>query len=131
MRELTAHRVNPANDKLTVRATDEPGAGGAHHRYVITGMDTTRNKTREDAGSENACVELLFQNGPIPESGTNGVTHEALLAVLIDRLDSFQAGPFACTENEKALSALLDAQHWLHKRTKDRMARNVEGTHKV
>lgn len=30
-RELTEHRVNPANDKLTITVEDAPGAGGAQH----------------------------------------------------------------------------------------------------
>lgn len=29
MRELTDHKVNPANDVLTVSVIDEPGSGGA------------------------------------------------------------------------------------------------------
>lgn len=33
MRKLTDHIVNPANDKITIRVIDEPGAGGANHEY--------------------------------------------------------------------------------------------------
>jgi len=39
MRELTGHKVNPANDRLTVRVMDEPGAGGACHHYRVTGFE--------------------------------------------------------------------------------------------
>ena len=60
-----------------------------------------------------------------------GITHEALLAVLCDRLRGFQAGPYACKANACALTHLEEAQHWLQQRTIERMRRGVEGTHTV
>ncbi|ODT86711.1 MAG: hypothetical protein ABS78_15575 [Phenylobacterium sp. SCN 70-31] len=72
---------------------------------------------------------MLFQNGPIGEVGVNGLTHEALLAILVDRLRAFQAGPFSCRENALALTKLEEAQQWLGARTRARMVRGVEGTH--
>lgn len=72
---------------------------------------------------------ILFQNGPIAENGVNGVTQEVLLAIIIDRLESFQKGPFACRDNAVALTHLETAKLWLFKRTLDRMQRGVEGTH--
>lgn len=132
MRELTGHRVNPANDKLRIDVTDAPGAGGANHRYEVTGFDTESNPSRVNAegyATSFSRLVLLFQNGPIAESGVNGITHEALLAILIDRLQSFQAGPYACRENALALTKLQEAQMWLLERTRGRMARGVEGTH--
>jgi hypothetical protein len=116
-RELTGHKVNPANDVIKVEATDGPGPGGANHVYSL------------DWG--NGAVTLQFQNGPINEVGVNGVTHEALLAILVDRLQAFQKGPYACRENALALTKLEETQHWLHHRTLARMHRGVEGTHTV
>ena len=69
-----------------------------------------------------------FQNGPIKEIGVNGVTHEALLAIVIDRLRSFQAGPYSCRDNAIALTNLEDALMRLQRRTRERIARGVEGT---
>jgi hypothetical protein len=124
MRELNSHKVNPANDKLTVAVLDEPGSGGACHVYEITGYlppnDAFPGVTR-----------LEFQNGPIAEAGVNGITHEALLAVLIDRLECFQKGRFANSYNQRALEHLVGAQESLKDRTRDRVARGVEGTHTV
>jgi len=118
MRELTGHKVNPANDKLTVTVLDEPGAGGACHRYVISGMN-----------SGNVLhVELGFQNGPIAEAGVNGITHEVLLSILIDRMEGFQSGPYANEHNAAALFHLQTAQAELLARTSERMTRGVEGT---
>jgi hypothetical protein len=59
------------------------------------------------------------------------VTDEALLAIQIDRLRSFQSGKFACRENAIALTHLEEAMMWLNKRTENRLARGVEGTHRT
>jgi hypothetical protein len=119
MREITSHKVNPANDQLSIKVLDEPGAGGANHQYVVTmpngGPDTY----------------ISFQNGPIAENGVNGLTQEVLIAICMDRLQSFQKGPFACRENALALTKLEEAKHWLFSRTLERMTRGVEGTNKV
>jgi hypothetical protein len=131
MRFLTDHIVNPANDKLKIRVSDDPGSGGAHHRYDITGFDDSTNPSTPECDDIVPGVTILFQNGPIAEAGVNGVTHEALLAVLADRLRCFQAGPFACAENAEALAHLESAQEILQRRTKRRMAAGTEGTHKL
>lgn len=131
MRTLTDHKVNPANDVLKIRVMDEPGSGGAHHRYDITGYDDSLNPSTPEHDDIVAGVTILFQNGPIAEAGVNGVTHEVLLAIVLDRLRSFQAGPFVCRENALAITKLEEAMHWLHHRTLKRMQRGVEGTHAV
>lgn len=129
MRELTSHKVNEANEKLTVMVTDKPGAGNACHRYEISGFNADTNPSAHGMNIVGAVV--LFQNGPINEVGVNGVTQEALLAIIEDRLVGFQSGPYACTENAKALEHVRAAQEVLQSRTKARMARGVEGTHAV
>lgn len=121
MRTIETHKVNPANDRIDIHVLDEPGAGGANHVYEISPSDTT--------GTPFA--RISFQNGPIAEAGVNGVTQEALLAIIVDRLQSFQKGPYSCRENALALTKIEEAQHWLLSRTKARMARGVEGTHKL
>ena len=120
-RELTEHRVNGCNDKIKIEVQDEPGHGGACHEYLIW-------STEENKGAMTDLF-LRFQNGPIKEFGTNGVTHEVLLAILIDRLRGFQSGQYACRENAIALTKLEEAKMWLQKRTMDRLTRGVEGTH--
>src|SRR5689334_6677882 len=92
-REITSHQVNPANDRLTITATDERGAGGAFHRYEIAEFNGNTNASRL-AGDPKGCIVVLFQNGPINEFGVNGVTQEALLAIVAHRLECFQAGPY-------------------------------------
>ena len=127
MRELTDHIVNPANDKIKIEVTDEPGEGGANHRYKISGMHLNNNRSRITAEDPIAFLTILFQNGPIQEHGVNGITQEVLLAIVADRLRAFQAGPFACPENRNALMHVEDALTWLKSRTQKRMERGVEG----
>lgn len=134
MRLIEDHKINPANDVIAIEVTDQPGAGGANHRYEISGFDTATNASNTDAqgyASSFSKQVILFQNGTIPENGTNGVTHEVLLAIVADRLRSFQAGPFACKANACALTHIEEAQHWLQQRTIERMRRGVEGAHTV
>lgn len=133
-RELTGHRINPANDTLKIEVLDEPGSGGANHLYYLSGYSSRTNPSdpfvaRYGQPADHSTV--LFQNGPINEVGVNGVTHEALMEILIDRLKGFQSGQYACRENAVALTHLETAKLWLAKRTLDRMARGVEGTHTV
>lgn len=121
MRVLVDHKVNPANDLLEVRVVDEPGQGGANHRYEIA------------LPNNGPIYGLDFQDGPISVdgNGVNGVTHEALLAVVADRLRCFQDGAYRCKANACALTHIEEAMHWLQQRTLERMRRGVEGTHTV
>jgi len=123
MRQLTDHIVSGDQAvQLTVTVLDEPGCGGANHDYCIGGFETERPHTPYG-------VRIPFQSGPIKEAGVNGITGEALLAIEIDRLRSFQAGPYACRENAMALTHCEEALMWLQRRTVARIKRGVEGTH--
>lgn len=124
MRTIAEHKINPANDRISIEVLDEPGAGGANHEYLVT-LPPPDNS----AGVAAKSWQIIFQNGPINEYGVNGLTQEVLIAIVIDRLRAFQGGPFSCRENALALTKLEEAQHWLHARTLGRMARGVEGKH--
>jgi hypothetical protein len=132
MRTLTDHIVSGDQAvQLKIEVTDEPGQGGANHRYEMTGMDATTNPSRSQTEPESVSFlpqVILFQNGPIKEFGVNGITQEALLAIVIDRLRLFQAGQFSCRENAIALTHCEEALMWLQRRTVARIQRGVEGT---
>jgi hypothetical protein len=116
-------KQNIGTEKYTqVFATDEKEFG-ANHAYLIT---SSACKT-EDA----VLGAIYFQKGPIKENGINGVMNEDLIAVVIDRLEGFQTTDFKCRENAIAITKLEEALLWLRKRTMDREARGVEGTHIV
>ena len=122
MREIFDHRTNPAHEGVVITAVDEPGAGGACNQYRISGP-VVEGGLFFSSGAE----VIKFQNGTVGEHGLNGLTHEILLAIVIDRLRSFQDGPFACRENALALTKLEEAMNWLHSRSKNRIRRGVEG----
>ena len=121
-RKLTDHKLNGLNEALDVIVLDEPGSGGACHKYRIELTPPGR--------PTQVCAQIEFQNGPIQSpADMNGATGETLLAILIDRMRGFQDGPFKCRENAVALTKLEEAMMWLQKRTRDRIARGVEGRH--
>ena len=126
-RQITTHAVNGLNEALLLNVLDEPGQGDACHEYQII-RDTHNN------GDEYDQVELCniqFQNGPIGEVGVNGISNEVLMAIVIDRLQGFQSGKYACRENALALTKLQEAMMWLQSRPQQRVERGVEGTHTV
>jgi hypothetical protein len=117
MREITS-----GNPNTIIRILDEPGQGGACHVYSLDPVNCSKDEVNQHFG------KIYFQNGPVKEVGINGCHQEDLLAVVIDRLQSFQSGPFACRENALALTKCQEALHWLNHRTSLRQRRGVEGT---
>lgn len=147
MRLITDHKLNGLNDAIVIGAVDQPSDVGANHVYridLVGGAPTP-------GGAE---LMIQFQNGPIGEVGFNGISNEALIAVVLDRLRGFQGenprpqekraltagefgaemareelwGKFKCRDNAIAITHLEEALMRLQKRTRDRMARGVEGT---
>lgn len=117
------------NEVLEITALDEQGPGGAHHEYAIRWpVDKKIHADWAAVIGDKTGIAFRFQNGPIKEVGINGVSNEALLAIVIDRLTDFQAGPYACDENEDALVHCVCALDSLKNRTRNRTERGVEGT---
>jgi hypothetical protein len=110
------------NENIGVWATDEPGPGGACHQYLLD------VQTLDNGNLNVSETPLKFQKGPVKEHGINGVSDEALLAVIIDRAEGFASGPYSCKENDEALYHLKKALEWKMSRTKERQERGVEGT---
>lgn len=116
--EVTKHRAsgNLANQTIRILAHPEGEHGYCnHYRFYV-----------EDA----PLAVVVFQDGPPGDVGVNGMTFEALLAILVDRLERYQLGPHRCRENALAITKLEEAVHWLGHRTTERQDRGVEGTTK-
>lgn len=129
--------VNPCNAKLQIAALDPPNAAGASSVYQITGFDTgthpiydsTRRGQVNPLDADCDRCTIIFQNGNPNDSaiGNNGVTGEALIALLADRYAAFQRGPFACAANARVVEHLNVCLRILAERSQERIARNVEG----
>lgn len=110
----THHDGHGLNESIVI-TTDTPDASGAAHSYdLFIGDDSVGY--------------IQFQKGPRNVKGsTPGVTEAALLAVLIDRLRGFQAGPYGCRENAIQLTHLEECLHWTKARADERAKRGVLG----
>lgn len=108
----------PTCSPTNVAALDapDPQAGGACHVYGV------------QWGGPKDVLVVKFQHGARgAEGSTPGVFDDDLLAIIQDRLECFQAGPFACDENEEALEAVRVARAHLSERVARRMAKGVLG----
>lgn len=113
MREIETHHV-PGVRSPKLMASDATTPGGAPVGYVI---ELSMGNT----------IPIMFQDGPVPQYGINGATNEVLLAIVIDRLKSFQQGPCPSVHNVFAITSCEDALRSLRMRTAERVARGVEG----
>lgn len=124
MRELNIG----SKEHTVIHAVDEPSFGGACHLYRVFGTKILK----ANLGMANALMsEIQFQYGPIKEHGVNGVHHEDLIAIVIDRLQCFQSGDYACNENKLAIDNLQLVLAQLSSRTDKRKAAGIEGTSKL
>lgn len=123
VRTIHGHEGNALNNSIKITSDERNESNGGAHRYSleVTG-DTEHGKHVQ---------YISFQNGPIKEVGHNGVSDEALLAIVIDRMEGFQTGPYRSRYNALAITKLEEAMHWLNARTADRQKRGVEGTNTV
>jgi hypothetical protein len=114
---------------VVITAEGELGVGSDHSWFQITNLDMSNHPHFGFPTEIRNTVDVLFQHGPIPEVGHNGVTIEHLLAICGHRLTELQSGKFASEYNARALEHIQGALASLNQRTLDRMARQVEGTY--
>lgn len=120
-------KLEIGTEKYTqVFATDEKEFN-ANHAYEVHISHAQIN----DGEIVIPLTQVKFQKGPIKENGVNGCCNEDLIAMVLDRLESFQESPYKCRENALAITKLEEGLHWLRHRTNKREARGVEGTNKV
>ena len=133
MTPLTTHRCegDTLNNGLAIGVIDNPGPGGGHSEYQISIADAVPNihQPRERARFSRTLTNLRFQNMPVQDAGgINGISNEALLAIVEHRLSCFQQGDYKCAENEAALAGIRSALEAMRQRTARRVDEGVEGT---
>jgi hypothetical protein len=108
--------MNLAPTNVVRISEKDPNAGGGYHAYAI------------QYGGPKDVLHIPFQHGPrgAPTS-TAGIFDDDLLAILEDRMQAFEEGPFACEENALALAHIRDARYWLGTRVARRVAQGVLG----
>jgi len=78
-------------------------------------------------------LEISWQDGPLgrgeDRKEPNGAFVETVIAAAKSRLEFYQESKFKCSENAEAIVYLENALVYLNTRTKNREAREVEGTH--
>lgn len=125
-RELYDHKNNKFNREcVEVKTADERANDNAHHKYTISVWQHAQSDAETSVLKE--AVTLNFQNGGLREVGPNGITDQALLAIVLDRLRSFNDGQYRCRENSIAVTKIEEALLWMKKRSNDRARRGVEG----
>lgn len=119
-RELDDHKTSKLNrENIVVKTADFRAVDNAHHKYTVECKDAD--------GATVECCEINFQNGGLKDVGPNGITEQALMAIILDRYRSFNAGPYSCRENAMVITKLEEVLMWSEKRANDRAKRGVEG----
>lgn len=89
------------------------------HHYVLDSMDGTIPQSVQFINKEKVDDKFV--------TVYDGTTNEEVLKMLIDRMYWLQSRA-SCRENAICITKLEEALMWLEKRTRDRVARGVEGT---
>ena len=126
MRQVKHLALTEVEKGITITCDDRDNEKGGNmsHRYTLS----YKNDIPSSGVVEALDQRLKFQQGPVAEHGINGITNEALLAIVIDRLEGAQEGPYKSRYNALAINKIEEAVLWLSRRTLDRQARGVEGT---
>lgn len=122
MRTITEHHDGHGlNESIGIIADERDaknGGNGSHH-YDFTASKGT---------AVHQVGFIQFQHGPrLDPKSRIGVTEAALYVVLIDRLEGFQAGPFACDENMQQIDLLKQCLALTKARADARAAAGILG----
>jgi hypothetical protein len=91
---------------------------------------TNRTSNRTGLGEvvEREFIRVVFQSGFPKEVGINGCRVEDVMLLAVERLQNYQDGPLACSENEEALAHLNAALRSLQERLQRRQEQGVLNT---
>lgn len=119
MREVECRGASAVSRETRIVADDRDENGGSHHYSIQSSKDLSFD-----------CY-IQFQKGSVREAGVNGISDEALLSIVLDRLQGFQEGPSRSRFNSLAITNIEQGLLWLNERTHERQRRGVEGTSQV
>ena len=108
---IDTHHVEGYDYNINIKAVPVERYGLPSYTYQLT-------KDYADKSWYQYIKELSFQVGDPKVYGVNGVTNEALLAIMIHRLQGFQNNSSTnCSENQEAINHMELAMEALHSRT--------------
>lgn len=107
---------------------DDNGVTVTHNEWIDTaeGKQDLEHGHYYDIVAGGQIFPIQFQHGAVKESGVNGVTSEALIAIVLHRLRVLNQ-KFPCRENSLAITNIEQGLMWLEQRTRNRQERGVEG----
>lgn len=109
---------------------DHNGVTVTAETVTIDGKVMGGHKYRVHGLQSKEVMSIEFQKGPVGPNGTNGLTNEALLMILIDRTEALN-DMFPCVQNRHAIHHMKMALELFEARTKERQNRGVEGQNKA
>jgi hypothetical protein len=120
-RSIHDHEINPLNKALLI-TTLAP--------YIYSVID-------KPSGGEDLNKIIRFHIGPLQydqgqitkKGQISGITNEALVAVVLDRMRELQKTAFSCDENNSVILHLQQALSDMASRTMRRTKNGTEGTH--
>lgn len=114
MRQIPS--VHNASNGLRITAEESNSRGGATHRYHIAGFDTSQNRAARDGGFVPRFRDMTIilnsdQSGE--KAQPDGVTPDALLAILEDHLQTRLAGASGSLNQQLAADLIKGAREAL------------------
>lgn len=123
MRNIQLNNTH-GNDALRVSADYPSRRGQASHRYVVSGFDTTDNGAARSGGfiPRFQDVSIILQSeGAANDLRPDGVSCDALLAIVDDHLHGLQSGPDASLNKQLAAEYIDHARQLLAEEAASRM----------
>lgn len=116
--------MDELREKYPERFTE---TGAMDHKWF---EETIRPNAFIYVRNDKNSLAFTIQNGPVKEAGVNGCQVEDVIAVAKRIVEELNA-KFPCRENAMMITKLDEALMWSRERTRNRVARQVEGESKA
>lgn len=124
MRKISIHQGDLLNDQIILETYDDDKPDLANSKFQF--------HIKSGTNWEVHGQPVKFHSGPLGlvdevEYHINGLSNEVFLAIVLDRLQSWQKGKYACKENEVASQKILEALFWLKHHNQELIQRGTFG----
>ncbi|QVD49185.1 hypothetical protein LUCX_115 [Xanthomonas phage vB_XciM_LucasX] len=114
MRQIHSHNAYGTH-ALKITANPPQFRGMPSHQYLIEGFDTTENSAVRSGGyvPRFRNLSIVFETDQSNPDRPDGVSMDAVLAILCDHLNGIQSGPNASQGKQMALEYIESARQLL------------------